>query len=532
MRVALCRRRALRAPAADAAAQGRGAAAELRRHPARRLAQHAGRRSTAASRAADSSTTSSAGRTRRCSPRSASASSCACSGSRSSAERLQSTGDLTFEGTGTRLGDALDRARDELSGLPVAGLVVVTDGADNAETTLDESIAGSQVAGHAGVRRRRRQGAADARRAGHARRDAAPRAQGRLARRRRRRHADRLRRREGAAHRRRRGPDGQHAGHHAAGRRRVADGEGAVQGVRRRAARRSGSGFRCRPTKKSRRTTSATRSSTSTTAARRFSTSRASRGPKPKFVRQATDDDDNLQVVAAAAHGGSDGQRAGQVPAAWRRRRRGAAERIPGDARGAVRLSRHHPRQRRGRRRSRPSSSGCSRTSWTCAAAACSRSAAPRSFAEGGWAGTPLSDALPVVLDRGLARPHLSAARARRAPDAAAASRIRRRRSPKRTEDGAGEVADLPPLTARQPVPSSTLKPGRDRAADRASTSAAASRSCWRFSATAAARRSCCRVQDTWLWRMHAKMAVEGHDAPHLLAAARRAGSSTACPIA
>ena len=60
----------------------------------------------------------------------------------SSAERLQSTGDLTFEGTGTRMGEALDRARDELSGLPVAGLVLVSDGADNSETTLDESIAG------------------------------------------------------------------------------------------------------------------------------------------------------------------------------------------------------------------------------------------------------------------------------------------------------------------------------------------------------------------------------------------------------
>jgi uncharacterized membrane protein len=60
----------------------------------------------------------------------------------SSAERLQSTADLTFEGTGTRLGDALDRARSELSGLPVAGLVLVSDGADNAETTIDETIAG------------------------------------------------------------------------------------------------------------------------------------------------------------------------------------------------------------------------------------------------------------------------------------------------------------------------------------------------------------------------------------------------------
>jgi hypothetical protein len=60
----------------------------------------------------------------------------------SSAERLQTTADLTFEGTSTRLGDALDRAREELSGLPVAGLVLVTDGADNADVTLDQTIAG------------------------------------------------------------------------------------------------------------------------------------------------------------------------------------------------------------------------------------------------------------------------------------------------------------------------------------------------------------------------------------------------------
>jgi hypothetical protein len=59
----------------------------------------------------------------------------------SAAERLQTTGDLTFEGTSTRLGDALDRAREEMSGLPVAGLVVVSDGADNAQDTLDAPIA-------------------------------------------------------------------------------------------------------------------------------------------------------------------------------------------------------------------------------------------------------------------------------------------------------------------------------------------------------------------------------------------------------
>jgi uncharacterized membrane protein len=65
----------------------------------------------------------------------------------SAAERLQSTGDLTFQGTGTRLGDALDRARDELSGLPVAGLVLVTDGADNAEREIDDSLDALRAAG-------------------------------------------------------------------------------------------------------------------------------------------------------------------------------------------------------------------------------------------------------------------------------------------------------------------------------------------------------------------------------------------------
>jgi hypothetical protein len=69
----------------------------------------------------------------------------------SSAERLQNTGDLTFKGTATRLGDALDRARSELSGLPVAGLIVATDGSDNAERTIDSSIAGLKASGLSGV---------------------------------------------------------------------------------------------------------------------------------------------------------------------------------------------------------------------------------------------------------------------------------------------------------------------------------------------------------------------------------------------
>ncbi len=59
----------------------------------------------------------------------------------SSSDRVASVGDLKYSGTATRLGQALDRARDELAGLPLAGLVMVTDGADTSDATIDESLA-------------------------------------------------------------------------------------------------------------------------------------------------------------------------------------------------------------------------------------------------------------------------------------------------------------------------------------------------------------------------------------------------------
>jgi len=58
----------------------------------------------------------------------------------SSADRLSNAADLKYGGTATNLGQALERARDELSGLPLAGLVLVTDGADTSNTTLDEPL--------------------------------------------------------------------------------------------------------------------------------------------------------------------------------------------------------------------------------------------------------------------------------------------------------------------------------------------------------------------------------------------------------
>jgi uncharacterized membrane protein len=59
----------------------------------------------------------------------------------SSADRLTNAADLKYGGTATHLGQALERARDELSGLPLAGLVMVTDGADTSDATLDEPLA-------------------------------------------------------------------------------------------------------------------------------------------------------------------------------------------------------------------------------------------------------------------------------------------------------------------------------------------------------------------------------------------------------
>lgn len=63
----------------------------------------------------------------------------------SSAERMPSAAALKFAGTATRLGPALARARDELAGLPLAGLVVVTDGADTSNAALDESLAAAKA---------------------------------------------------------------------------------------------------------------------------------------------------------------------------------------------------------------------------------------------------------------------------------------------------------------------------------------------------------------------------------------------------
>ena len=64
----------------------------------------------------------------------------------SSAARLGSTDDLTFTGAQTKLGAALDGARQELAGLPLAGMVLVSDGADTTDASLTEALLGLKAA--------------------------------------------------------------------------------------------------------------------------------------------------------------------------------------------------------------------------------------------------------------------------------------------------------------------------------------------------------------------------------------------------
>ena len=58
----------------------------------------------------------------------------------SEAQRVEDLSSLRYAGTKTNLGGALDRARQELASVPLAGLVLVTDGADNSHESLEEPL--------------------------------------------------------------------------------------------------------------------------------------------------------------------------------------------------------------------------------------------------------------------------------------------------------------------------------------------------------------------------------------------------------
>jgi uncharacterized membrane protein len=60
----------------------------------------------------------------------------------SNATRMASVNDLKFDGTQTKLAPALNSAREELAGLPVAGIVLVTDGADTTDAAIGDALLG------------------------------------------------------------------------------------------------------------------------------------------------------------------------------------------------------------------------------------------------------------------------------------------------------------------------------------------------------------------------------------------------------
>ncbi len=60
--------------------------------------------------------------------------------------RVADASELLYDGTRTDLAGALDRARQELSSVPLSGLVVLTDGADNGGRALAESLVPLQAA--------------------------------------------------------------------------------------------------------------------------------------------------------------------------------------------------------------------------------------------------------------------------------------------------------------------------------------------------------------------------------------------------
>ena len=62
-------------------------------------------------------------------------------------DRIDNFGEMSFTGSRTRLGPALERARSELASVPLSGLVLVTDGADNSGEELSEALMPLQAQG-------------------------------------------------------------------------------------------------------------------------------------------------------------------------------------------------------------------------------------------------------------------------------------------------------------------------------------------------------------------------------------------------
>jgi uncharacterized membrane protein len=130
-----------------------------------------------------------------------------------------------------------------------------------------------------------------------------------------------------------------------------------------------------------------------------------------------------------------------------------------------------------------------------------------RSFSEGGWAGTPLSDALPVALDaarsRPLAPPLELVVRPTRAGQSHPAAQIT-----DQAEAAAAKWKEMPPLTAVNAVPVGDLKPGANALLTGVDQNGR-EQVVLAYQRYGRGKTLVLPVQDTWMWRMHANMAVE-----------------------
>ena len=87
------------------------------------------------------------GESGRCAPRSPGASPSATSASPAATERAAGPVGGAFTGTRSNIGQALTRAAEELAGLPVSGIVLLTDGADTSRESLAETLRALRSAG-------------------------------------------------------------------------------------------------------------------------------------------------------------------------------------------------------------------------------------------------------------------------------------------------------------------------------------------------------------------------------------------------
>ena len=392
----------------------------------------------------------------------------------------------------------------ELSGLPVAGLVLVTDGSDNAERTLDESIAGLKSQAMpvfaVGVGKDRLTRDVQVTRVETPRRSL-----------------------KGASlvidvvvtqtgYAGMKVPlfvedDGRVVSSQdvdAARRRRVGDGEGAAQGVRDRARGCSSSGSRCRPTRKSRRTTSATSLIEVYNRREKILYLEGEPRPEPKFIRLATENDDNLQVVLL--------QRTAEatVTAPDKYLRLGVDG--PEELQNGFPLTREELFAYRGIILGSVEASAFTADQLRMLedfvdirGGGLLALGGARSFSEGGWAGTPLADALPVVLDPQSRGPQYPPAELIVRPTRAGAAHPSTQIADT-ADDTAAKWRDLPPLTSLNPLVET--KPGANvlltgidgRGREQVVLA---------YQRYGRGKTLVLPVQDTWLWRMHAKMDVK-----------------------